>query len=323
MGSPCEIQLFAGTARSQAHRPTWRSPTSNAWSSAIHAIGTTACSRRSTAWLPTAAVSPWMRKQPACSTTPRPATGRATACSTSPPAYSGAPGASTRDSCPIRRQIDGLMPSVGWHQLRWEPPHLEFAPGMEIDFGGIVKEYAVDRVATLCWNAGAHHGVVNLGGDIRIIGPRPDGAPWRIGIQHPRRKGAVIESIRLHSGQRGQQRRLRALHRRRRRPLRARAESEDRLAGAPSRLGERRRRFLRRRRQRLDHRHAQGKRTARHGWTSSACPTSGSTCRAIPAVLFSRPLRDSRTAKPATDSGDTVLFRPGGESGRQQAVDHA
>ena len=101
---------------------------------------------------------------------------------------------------PDQAKIDGLMPSVGWHLLRWEPPHLEFAPGMEIDFGGIVKEYAVDRVAALCWNAGARHGVINLGGDIRIIGPRPDGAPWRIGIQHPRRKGAVIESIPLHSG---------------------------------------------------------------------------------------------------------------------------
>jgi hypothetical protein len=47
---------------------------------------------------------------------------------------------------------------------------------MEIDFGGVVKEYAVDRAATLCWEAGARSGHVNLGGDIKVIGPRPDGA---------------------------------------------------------------------------------------------------------------------------------------------------
>jgi FAD:protein FMN transferase len=41
---------------------------------------------------------------------------------------------------------------------------------MEIDFGGVVKEYAVDRAATFCWEAGARSGYVNLGGDIKIIG---------------------------------------------------------------------------------------------------------------------------------------------------------
>jgi thiamine biosynthesis lipoprotein len=101
---------------------------------------------------------------------------------------------------PDQAQIDGLLKRVGWHRLRWTPPTLEFAPGMEIDFGGIVKEYAVDRVATLCREAGARHGIVNLGGDVRIIGPRPDGQPWRIGIQHPRRRGAVMESLAIHQG---------------------------------------------------------------------------------------------------------------------------
>jgi thiamine biosynthesis lipoprotein len=105
-----------------------------------------------------------------------------------------------RGQLPDQAQIDSLLERVGWHRLRWQPPRIEFAPDMEIDFGGIVKEYAVDRVATLCWDAGARHGIVNLGGDVRIIGPRPDGLPWRIGIQHPRRKGAVIEAVALHKG---------------------------------------------------------------------------------------------------------------------------
>ena len=60
--------------------------------------------------------------------------------------------------------------------------------GMEIDFGGVGKEYAADRAATICLEQGIAHGFVNLGGDVRVVGPQPDGAPWRIGIRHPARR---------------------------------------------------------------------------------------------------------------------------------------
>ena len=98
-------------------------------------------------------------------------------------------------------QIQSLLDRVGWHKLRWNNPVLEFTiPGMEIDFGGVVKEYAVDRVAALCWEAGIRQGVVNLGGDIKVIGPRADGSPWRIGIRHPRQKDNVMQTILLREG---------------------------------------------------------------------------------------------------------------------------
>ena len=57
---------------------------------------------------------------------------------------------------------------------------------MELDFGGFGKEYAVDRAATLLEAAGVTHGLVNLGGDVRVIGPRVDGSAWCIGIRDPR-----------------------------------------------------------------------------------------------------------------------------------------
>lgn len=102
---------------------------------------------------------------------------------------------------PDEELIQALLDKIGWHKLRWQAPVLEFLiPGMEIDFGGIVKEYAVDRAAALCWSAGIRHGVVNLGGDIKIIGPRADGEPWRIGIRHPRQREAVVETLLLHQG---------------------------------------------------------------------------------------------------------------------------
>jgi thiamine biosynthesis lipoprotein len=91
---------------------------------------------------------------------------------------------------PSQADIDALLPLVGWSRVEWDDGRLRLPEaGMEIDFGGIGKEYAADRAASVLLSAGARHGFVNLGGDVRAIGAAPDGAPWRIGIQHPRAAG--------------------------------------------------------------------------------------------------------------------------------------
>ncbi len=106
-----------------------------------------------------------------------------------------------RGELPDQALIDGLLQTVGWHKLVWSPPTLAFpVAGMEIDFGGVVKEYAADRAAVICQEAGVHHGLVNLGGDIRVIGPMPDGRPWVVGIQHPRIHGGVLKNLNLFQG---------------------------------------------------------------------------------------------------------------------------
>ncbi|KFI22953.1 FAD:protein FMN transferase [Nitrosococcus oceani] len=102
---------------------------------------------------------------------------------------------------PSKVQVQELLDKIGWEKLRWAPPVLEFPiAGMEIDFGGIVKEYAADRAASLSLQAGVRRGLVNLGGDIKVIGPRPDGEPWRIGIRHPGHKEAAMGMLLLHEG---------------------------------------------------------------------------------------------------------------------------
>jgi FAD:protein FMN transferase len=102
---------------------------------------------------------------------------------------------------PEQALIDGLLEKVGWHKVVWKRPVLSFSvSGMEIDFGGVVKEYAVDRAASLCYGLGIRHGVINLGGDIKVIGSRDDGSPWRVGIRHPRSKDALLDTISLYKG---------------------------------------------------------------------------------------------------------------------------
>lgn len=88
---------------------------------------------------------------------------------------------------PAQAEIDTILPLIGWHKVEWSRPHLRLpCAGMQIDFGGIGKEYAADRAAGALMAQGARHGFVNLGGDVRGIGARPDGEPWSIAIQHPR-----------------------------------------------------------------------------------------------------------------------------------------
>ena len=97
--------------------------------------------------------------------------------------------------------VSELREKVGWQRIVWEPPVLRFpVAGMELDLGGVVKEYAVDRAVTVCHEAGIRSGMINLGGDVRIVGPQPDGTPWRVGIRHPRCPGEVLTVVSLHSG---------------------------------------------------------------------------------------------------------------------------
>jgi thiamine biosynthesis lipoprotein len=102
---------------------------------------------------------------------------------------------------PDPAHVRSLLTRVGWHRLEWSRPTLAFPePGLEIDFGGVVKEYAADRAAAVCRARGVGAGMINLGGDVCIIGPRPDGTPWRIGVRDPRQRGATLRTLLLHEG---------------------------------------------------------------------------------------------------------------------------
>lgn len=86
---------------------------------------------------------------------------------------------------PAAGTITALLPLIGWDQVSWQRPWLHLPAGMEIDLGGLGKEYAADRAATLIAAAGLS-GLINLGGDMVATGPLPgaDGSeqPWQIGI---------------------------------------------------------------------------------------------------------------------------------------------
>jgi len=102
---------------------------------------------------------------------------------------------------PVPEEIERLMPLLGLDKIRWRRPVLSFpVPGVELDLGGIGKEYAADRAAAACAEAGVAHGLVELGGDICAIGPQPDGAPWLISIRNPQDTGESLAVVSLAAG---------------------------------------------------------------------------------------------------------------------------
>ncbi|WP_110955771.1 FAD:protein FMN transferase [Anaerosinus massiliensis] len=67
--------------------------------------------------------------------------------------------------------------------------------GMKLDLGGIAKEFAVHLAAQEAEMRGLRAGIIDAGGDICIVGNKPDQQPWRMGIQHPRQKNTLLASV--------------------------------------------------------------------------------------------------------------------------------
>ena len=70
---------------------------------------------------------------------------------------------------------------------------------VQVDLGGYSKGYALDRAAAILHKEGIHDALINIGGNIMALGRHGD-RPWRVGIQHPRKAGALA-TLDLHDGE--------------------------------------------------------------------------------------------------------------------------
>lgn len=84
---------------------------------------------------------------------------------------------------PDQESIREVLRYVGWNRVAWDGSAIRLEPGMQIDLGGIGKEYAVDRAALIVGDRTSC--LINFGGDIVVTRGRRDGQPWRVGIERP------------------------------------------------------------------------------------------------------------------------------------------
>lgn len=102
------------------------------------------------------------------------------------------------DRLPDPARVDALMLLVGWGRVEWDERHLRMPAGMEIDFGGIGKEYAVDRAVAAIQTLTDRPVLVNGGGDLAANAPPSPDQPWRVGLDTGTRTQAP--SLRLMRG---------------------------------------------------------------------------------------------------------------------------
>jgi thiamine biosynthesis lipoprotein len=90
---------------------------------------------------------------------------------------------------PSADRINELLKLVNYKSIIIDSKNLSMRlplKGQMIDLGGIAKGYAADEAAQICRENGIKSAYINLGGNVILVGSKPDGSPWKIGIQNPR-----------------------------------------------------------------------------------------------------------------------------------------
>ncbi|HBH95047.1 MAG TPA: FAD:protein FMN transferase [Ruminococcaceae bacterium] len=86
---------------------------------------------------------------------------------------------------PDKSGLAKLLKNTGYEKVRLEDGRLTLPQGFSLDLGAVAKGYAGDKVIELLKEKGITSALVNLGGSISLLGARPDGSDWSIGIQNP------------------------------------------------------------------------------------------------------------------------------------------
>jgi len=89
---------------------------------------------------------------------------------------------------PAPELLKAARDQVGYAKLeaRTNPPALrKKVDGLEVDLSSIASGYAIDRLAQLLTERGITSFMIEIGGEVRTAGRRPDGKPWRVAIERP------------------------------------------------------------------------------------------------------------------------------------------
>lgn len=102
---------------------------------------------------------------------------------------------------PAAQEIDRLVKAQPrMRDLHFDGDTLSVAnPAVRLDLGGYAKGYALDQAAAYMKRQGVDNALINIGGNILALGKK-GGQAWKVGIQHPRRAGALA-MLELHDGE--------------------------------------------------------------------------------------------------------------------------
>ncbi len=105
-----------------------------------------------------------------------------------------------QSSVPNKTIIQELLKYIGWNKVSFDQEKIILPKGMQIDFGGIGKEYATDRCADIGAQLTTNRLLVNLGGDIAVRGKEQSQQPWKISIESKNGNGEIWKNLDITSG---------------------------------------------------------------------------------------------------------------------------
>ena len=97
---------------------------------------------------------------------------------------------------PNSEELKALLENVGYEKVSVSGNTISLPKGVMIDTGAVGKGFAGDRAAAVLKENGVTSALLDLGGNIQLIGDKPDGSSWRIGLRDPNGSGelGVIEA---------------------------------------------------------------------------------------------------------------------------------
>lgn len=108
-----------------------------------------------------------------------------------------------RGNVPAASALDSARALVGWRLIEIDAARRRVRlprAGMRLDFGAIAKGYAVDLALEAARAAGAGRAMIDLGGNIGVLGPAPEGSAWPLGLSHPRDPEAPFAVVHVERG---------------------------------------------------------------------------------------------------------------------------
>ncbi len=113
-------------------------------------------------------------------------------------------GAEAAHQPPDQARLDRLLSRVGTRHLRLAQKDQSVKkeiPGLEIDLSAIAKGYGVDQAARALENLSVTSYLVEVGGEIRVLGQKAPGTPWKLGIEKPQPdERTVFDTISMTQG---------------------------------------------------------------------------------------------------------------------------
>lgn len=98
---------------------------------------------------------------------------------------------------PAQDELDALLENVNSDEIRLSGSSVTLGAGQAIDLGGIAKGYTSDCVEAVFRENKIESGKISLGGNVFVLGGKPDGADWRVGIRDPQDENALAAVLTL------------------------------------------------------------------------------------------------------------------------------